>query len=74
MPWKASSEMEERLCFAGNLLDGESMSDACREFGISRKTGCKIYSRYREHSLHALTDCSQRAGPRADADSGSLAR
>jgi transposase-like protein len=28
--------MEERLRFIGRLLDGESMSDVCREFGISR--------------------------------------
>jgi transposase-like protein len=40
MPWKASSVMEERLRFVGSLLDGESMSDVCREFGIS-KTGYK---------------------------------
>jgi transposase len=60
MPWKASSVMEERLRFVGRLLDGESMSDVCREFGISRKTGYKIYSRYREHGLHALTDRSRR--------------
>ena len=33
MPWKASSVMEERLRFVGRLLDGESMSDVCREFG-----------------------------------------
>jgi transposase len=57
MPWKASTVMEERLRFVGRLLDGESMSDVCREFGISRKTGYKIYSRYREHGLFALTDC-----------------
>jgi transposase-like protein len=44
MPWKVSSVMEERLRFVGRLLDGESMSDVCREFGISRKTGYKIYS------------------------------
>src|SRR5215471_14626399 len=30
------------------------------EFGISRKTGYKIYSRYREHGLFALTDRSRR--------------
>ncbi len=59
MPWKVSS-VEERLRFVGRLLDGESMSDVCREFGISRKTGYKIYSRYREHGLFALTDRSRR--------------
>ena len=60
MPWKASTVMEERLRFVGRLLDGESMSDVRREFGISRKTGYKIYSRYREHGLFALTDRSRR--------------
>jgi transposase-like protein len=59
MPWKVSSVMEERLRFVGHLLDGQSMSDVCREFGISRKTGYKIYSRYREHGLFALTDRSR---------------
>src|SRR5262249_39407683 len=34
MPWKASSVVEERLRFVGRLLDGESMSDACRQFGM----------------------------------------
>jgi transposase-like protein len=45
MPWKANTVLEERLRFVGRLLDGESMSDVCRELGISRKTGYKIYSR-----------------------------
>jgi hypothetical protein len=27
------------------------MTDVCREFGISRKTGCKIFDRYKEHGL-----------------------
>jgi transposase-like protein len=39
MPWKASSVMDERLSFVARLLDGETMSEMCREFGISRKTG-----------------------------------
>ena len=45
MPWTASSVMEERLRFVARLLDGESMTDVCREFGISRKTGYKIFDR-----------------------------
>ena len=46
MPWKASSVMEERLRFVARLLDGEAMTEVCREFGVSRKTGYKIYDRY----------------------------
>jgi len=52
--------MEERLRFVARLLDGEGMSDVCREFGISRKTGYKIFSRYRDQGLEALTDRSRR--------------
>ena len=60
MPWKASSVMEERLRFVVRLLDGEAMTDVCREFGISRKTGYKIFDRYKEHGLEALTDRTRR--------------
>ena len=42
--------------FVGRLLDGEAMTEVCREFGISRKTGYKIFDRYKEHGLEALTD------------------
>ena len=60
MPWKASSVMEERLRFVARLLDGEAMTDVCRDFGISRKTGYKIFDRYKEHGLAALNDRSRR--------------
>jgi transposase InsO family protein len=36
------------------------MSDVCREFGISRKTGYKIFNRYKDHGLEALCDRSRR--------------
>jgi transposase len=61
MPWKASSVMEERLRFVARLLDGETMTDVCRQFGISRKTGYKIFDRYRDHGLEALTGRSRRS-------------
>lgn len=60
MPWKECSVMEERLRFVARLLEGEEMSFLCREFGISRKTGYKIYDRYKECGLEALTDRSCR--------------
>lgn len=60
MPWKECSVMDERLRFVGRLLDGEAMTEVCREFGISRKTGYKIFDRYREHGLEALADRSRR--------------
>jgi putative transposase len=33
--------------FVARLLDGEKMATLCAEFGISRKTGYKIFERYR---------------------------
>jgi transposase InsO family protein len=60
MPWMECSVMDERVRFVGRLLDGEAMSDVCRSFGISRKTGYKIFNRYREEGLEALTDRSRR--------------
>ena len=55
MPWKESSVMEERLRFVARLLDGEAMTEVCRDFGISRKTGYKIFDRYKQHGLKALS-------------------
>jgi transposase InsO family protein len=60
MPWKECSVMEERMRFVLRRLDGEPMSDLCREFGISRKTGYKIFERYEQEGLQALTDRSRR--------------
>jgi transposase InsO family protein len=52
--------MDERLRFVAQLLDGEPMTEVCRAFGISRKTGYKIFNRYKDHGLEALTDRSRR--------------
>ena len=52
--------MDERLRFVARLLDGEKMAPLCEEFGISRKTGYKIYARYRACGLQGLTDRSRR--------------
>ncbi|MBY3175851.1 helix-turn-helix domain containing protein, partial [Rhizobium leguminosarum] len=60
MPWRETSVMEERLRFVARLLEGEGMSDVCREFGISLKTGYKIFNRYKDEGLDALTDRSRR--------------
>jgi transposase-like protein len=60
MPWKASSVMEELLRFVARLLDGEAMTEVCRDFGIYRRTGYKIFDRYKEHGLEALSDRSRR--------------
>ena len=60
MPWKECQVVDERLRFIARLLDGEKMAGLCREFGISRKTGYKIYARYKDCGLDGLTDRSRR--------------
>ncbi|HEY6073985.1 MAG TPA: helix-turn-helix domain-containing protein [Anaerolineales bacterium] len=40
--------MDEKLQFVARRLAGESMAELCREFGISRKTGYKIFQRYKD--------------------------
>src|ERR1700684_3353688 len=39
---------------------GEPMAELCRGFGISRKTGYKIFDRYQECGIQGLTDRSRR--------------
>src|SRR6476659_1685835 len=60
MPWKECQPMDERLRFVARLLDGEKMAPLCTEFGISRKTGYKIFDRYKTCGVDALTDRSRR--------------
>lgn len=60
MPWKECHAMDERVRFVARLLDGEKMATLCAEFGISRKTGYKIYTRYKDCGVQGLTDRSRR--------------
>jgi putative transposase len=52
--------MDERLRFVARLLEGEKMAVLCREFDISRKTGYKIFQRYKDCGVGGLTDRSRR--------------
>jgi hypothetical protein len=63
MPWKECSVTDERLRFVAQLLDGETMSEVCRAFGISRKTGYKIF----EASGGLLGSAHESAHPRNEA-------
>jgi len=52
--------MDERLRFVARLLEGEKMAPLCAEIGISRKTGYKIFERYKDCGVAAFTDRSRR--------------
>src|ERR1700692_2690691 len=60
MPWRECYKMDERPRFVARLLDGEKMAVLCREFDISRKTGYKIFARYKNCGMEGLTDRSRR--------------
>src|SRR3989442_6160983 len=60
MPWKECHGMDERLRFVARLLEGEKMAPLCAAFGISRKTGYKIFERYKDCGIAAFTDRSRR--------------
>jgi putative transposase len=52
--------MDERLKFVSRLLEGEKMAPLCAAFGISRKTGYKIFERYKDCGVAAFSDRSRR--------------
>lgn len=60
MPWQECSKVDERLRFVARLLEGEKMAELCREFDIFRKTGYKIFNRFKDCGLEGLTDRSRR--------------
>jgi putative transposase len=66
MPWKECHVMDERRRFVARLLEGEKMAPLCAEFGISRKTGYKIFDRYKDCGVAAFSDRSHRAHRQAN--------
>lgn len=60
MSWRETCAMKERIGLMAELERGErTMSELCRVFGISRKTGYKWSARYREHGIAGLEDQSR---------------
>src|SRR4051794_1258561 len=60
MPWKECHVEDERLRFVTRLLESEKMTPLCAEFGISRKTGYKIFDLYKDCGVQAFSDRSRR--------------
>jgi hypothetical protein len=48
---------DERGRFVARLFDGEKMARLCAEFGISRKTGYKIFERYQQFGVRRAPAC-----------------
>lgn len=61
MVWKESDCVSEREEFVRlSLVEGVNMSELCRRFGVSRKTGYKWRRRFIDDSEASLADRSRR--------------
>jgi putative transposase len=60
MTWRRTCPMDERIGFIGELERGErTMSEVCRVFGISRKTGYKWWHRFEAQGAAGLEEHSR---------------
>lgn len=59
MPWKARKPVDLRMEMMVRLGRGEKLTDLCREYGISRKTGEKFKRRFRDLGPVGLEDQSR---------------
>jgi putative transposase len=60
MPWKETCTMDERQAFIEAWLSGDfSVSELCRSFSISRKTGHKWLDRFKSEGMTGLADRSR---------------
>lgn len=61
MGWKSVKPMEEKAKFVVSAMSElESFAATCRKFGISRKTGYRLISRFKVEGLKALEEQSRR--------------
>lgn len=60
MPWHETGPMEQRMHFVVACeREPTSLTEQCRRFGISRKTGYKWLQRYREEGVAGLEERSR---------------
>lgn len=61
MSWKEVTVMSQRQEFINFVLqEGSNFSELCRRFNISRKTGYRVYNRYKQGGMQGLRDRSRR--------------
>jgi transposase len=60
MSWKETCAMDEKVLFVADVQGGElTFVEACRRRGISRKTGYKLWHRYRDEGVGGLAERSR---------------
>src|SRR5271155_3195462 len=61
MPWKESRIVDQRLQFLSSYQKKEmSVSELCRDFGVSRPTGYRWINRYKESGPEGLLNLSSK--------------
>ena len=61
MPWKEVKPMQQKVLFIADYLrELASLSELCRQYGISRKTGYKWIERFEEQGLDGLNEQSRK--------------
>lgn len=61
MPWREVTVMQEKARFIERYLKKDcSMSDLCKEFSISRKTGYELIKRFKQEGLSCVKPLSSR--------------
>src|SRR5260370_21829169 len=64
MPWKASGVVEERMRFVMEFQRDEgTMTELCREYGISRPTGYALIERFQREGIAGLQNGSRAPMP-----------
>lgn len=75
MPWKDPTVTEQRMEFIAKWMTGTwSMTELCRAYHVSRKTGYKIVSRYVEQGVDGLKDQSRAPHKHSNATSPKMVR
>ena len=59
MAWEEESKMDQKLKFIARYIEGEKITQLCKEFGISRQTGHKLVKRYKLMGQQALIEESR---------------
>ncbi len=55
MPWKETDTMHQRLLFTADYdKQIDSVTELCKRYGISQKTGYKWLHRYQQQGLSGL--------------------
>ena len=63
MPWKEVNPMQQRVLFIADYLrQVSSLTDLCKHYGISRKTGYKWIHRFEQSGIEGLQEQSCRPG------------